>query len=478
MPARPAGPMKWPTTGWCSSDEGVGFVALTAEELALYTELGQQLSFTWAADELHDRYYEGEQRLRQLGLAVPPDLQRFVTIVNWPALVVDSVAERIKLKDFVRPGSEQIDQELLALWQANNLDSEQHTLWNDKLVYGRAFLAIGANEETAEFPLITVESPREMTVKIDPRTRRVVAALKVYQEPWADPRTRFAVLYTPDSTVWLAPDGLSGSWVGIDRDDHMLGRVPVVPFVNRRRTGRWFGVSEMRRAISLTDAAARSLTNLQIAGETHSVPQRWVSAVAKGDFADTEGKPLPVWQAYFSGIWATGNKDAKFGQFQASDLRNFSETVDFYGRLLAGIYGLPPQYMGQNTQNPSSAAAIREAKEGLIMRAEMHMSQQGDALCRALAIAERIKTGQWPDGNRIRARWFDPATPTFASRADAVSKLTGGVPILSREGAWDELDWSDERKAKERSYFDAQNSDPTLERVISGLTQPPADATA
>lgn len=447
-------------------------MALTPQELALYNELGQQLSLTWVADELHDRYYEGEQRLAQLGLAVPPELQRFVTIVNWPALTVDSVAERIKLKDFVRPGSEQTDAELLDLWQANNLDSEQHTLWNDKLVYGRGFLAIGANEENPDFPLITVESPREMTVKIDPRTRRVVAALKVYQEPWADPRTRFAVLYTPDATTWLAPSAYSSeSWEIIDRDDHHLGRVPVVPFVNRRRTGRWFGVSEMRRAISLTDAAARALTNLQVAGETHSVPQRWVSSVSKGDFADTEGKPLPVWQAYFSGIWATQKADAKFGQFPASDLRNFSETVDFYGRLLAGIYGLPPQYMGQNTQNPSSAEAIREAKEGLIMRAEMHMSQQGDALCRALAIAQRIRTGAWPDGDRIRARWFDPSTPTFASRADAVSKLAGGVAILSREGAWDELDWSDERKAKERAYFEAQQSDPALERVISGLTQ-------
>lgn len=452
-------------------------MALSSDELALYTELGRTHGLAWVSDELNDAYYEGEQRLEQLGLAVPPDLQRFVTIVNWPALTVDSVAERIKLKDFVKPGSEQADRGLLDLWQANNLDSEQHTLWNDKLVYGRGFLAVGANEENRELPLITVESPREMAVKIDPRKRRVAAALKVYQEPWADPRTRFAVLYTPDSTVWLGPSDGTDMWVEIDRDDHKLGRVPVVPFVNRRRTGRWFGVSEMRRAISLTDAAARSLTNLQVAGETHAVPQRWVSAMSKGDFVDREGKPLPVWQAYFSGIWATQNKDAKFGQFSASDLRNFTETVDFYGRLLAGIYGLPPQYMGQNTQNPSSAEAIREAKEGLIMRAEMHMSQQGDALCRALAIAERIRTGSWPDGDRIRARWFDPSTPTFASRADAISKLAGGTPILSREGAWDELDWSDERKAKERAYFAAEASDPTMERLISGLTSNPSAPT-
>ena len=47
---------------------------------------------------------------------------------------------------------------------------------------------------------------------------------------------------------------------------------------------------------------------------------------------------------------------------------------------------------------------------------------------------------------------------------------------IEARGAWDELDWSDERKAKERAYFEAQASDPTLERVISGLL--PANATA
>jgi hypothetical protein len=32
--------------------------------------------------------------------------------------------------------------------------------------------------------------------------------------------------------------------------------------------------------------------------------------------------------------------------------------------------------------------------------------------------------------------------------------------VLSREGYWDELGWSEARKAKERAYFEAEALDP------------------
>jgi hypothetical protein len=90
------------------------------------------------------------------------------------------------------------------------------------------------------------------------------------------------------------------------------------------------------------------------------------------------------------------------------------------------------------------------------------------------ALALRFSTGDWVEGNRVRVDWFDPATPTVAQRADAITKLAqGDRPILSREGAWDELGWSEARKAKERAYFDEQSDDDLL---ASLLRPPPPDA--
>jgi Phage portal protein, SPP1 Gp6-like len=446
-------------------------VALTLEETTTLTVLAQQSDRLASPDRLMDAYYEGEQRLEHIGLAVPPELRKFETIVNWPSLVVDSVTERIRLKSLMLPGVDVADPGLQEGWDANNLDSEQHLLWNDKCVYGRGFLCLGTNEEDPEHPLITVESPREVTVTIDPRTRRVQAALRLYGQTDADPTPTLATLYLPNVTVWL--EKFEGRWREVLRDPHRLGRVPVVPFFNRRRTGRWTGVSEMARAISLTDAAARSLTNLQIAGETHSVPQKWVLGMSKGDFVDAAGNPIPAWQSYFSAIWANQNKDAKVGQFTASSLSNFHDTVDFYARHLAGIYGLPMRYLGQNSANPPSADGIRADEARTVLRAEQHMAADGDALGRAFAIYLRLRDGEWiTNGDRIKAEWHDAATPTYAAKVDGIQKLTGGQPILSVEGGWDELGWSEARKQRERDYFAREATTDPILNAARALQEP------
>jgi hypothetical protein len=443
-------------------------VALSQDEAKWVPRLQRKLESTQGHDQLMDSYYDGAQRLLQLGLAVPPELRKFTTIVNWPALVVEAIEERCDVKSFLRGGQDRTDSELRDAWDGNNLDSEFPLTFIDMLVYGRGYLSVGSNEDDAENPIIAVESPTEMALEINPRNRRVLAAFKLYGVDDDHAVPYLGTLYLPDVTIWLEREG--GGWVEIDRDVHNLGRVPVVPFLNRRRSGRWEGRSEIENAISLTDAAARTLTNLQLAGETHSVPHRYFLGASKSDFVDETGAPIPVWESYFSAIFASANKDAKVGQFAASDLSNFTSTVNHYAQLLAGLYGLPMRYLGQNTANPPSADGIRADEARLIKRAERKMSGAGDQLGRTMALWLRFKTGVWPEsGDRIKVEWHDAATPTYAAKADAIQKLTGGKPILSREGGWDELGWSDARKERERDLLAMEDADPVLERVSRQL---------
>lgn len=80
------------------------------------------------------------------------------------------------------------------------------------------------------------------------------------------------------------------------------------------------------------------------------------------------------------------------------------------------------------------------------------------------------------DGSLIKVTWNDPGTPTMAQKADALQKLSGGTAILSREGVWDELGWSEERKARERSYFEDELHDPTLDLLQAKVTADYGDA--
>ena len=429
---------------------------LPLDESKLVDDLSRRLFTSYGDDQRFDRYYEGSQRLTHIGLAVPPELRKFETVLNWCRTVVDSVSDRMRMKAFYLPGEQQASEALRESWDYNNLDSESIAHHQEMLILGRGFVSVGANEEDPEFPLIQVENPRELAVDIDHRHRRLRAAVRVMPSENDAPGTPSnAVLYLPDSTMRLKRH--QGRWVVEDRDDHGLGRVPLVMFLNRRRVGQWTGVSEMVDAIPLVDAAARSLTNLQLAGETHSVPQKYVLGMSKGDFVDADGKPIPAWEAYFNAIWANQNKDAKVGQFAASDLSNFHNTVDHYASKLAGLYGLPARYVGITSVNPAAEGAIRAEEARLILNVEKKAALAGDGWGWVMGLVERFRTGEWVSGSRIKTDWFDAGTPTYAQRADALTKMyNSGQGILSREGVWEELGWSEARMERERSRFEAE----------------------
>ena len=429
---------------------------LPLDESKLVDDLSRRLFTSYGDDQRFDRYYEGSQRLTHIGLAVPPELRKFETVLNWCRTVVDSVSDRMRMKAFYLPGEDRASEALRESWDYNNLDSESIAHHQEMLILGRGFVSVGANEEDPEFPLIQVENPRELAVDIDHRHRRLRAAVRVMPSENDAPGTPSnAVLYLPDSTMRLKRH--QGRWVVEDRDDHGLGRVPLVMFLNRRRVGQWTGVSEMVDAIPLVDAAARSLTNLQLAGETHSVPQKYVLGMSKGDFVDADGKPIPAWEAYFNAIWANQNKDAKVGQFAASDLSNFHNTVDHYASKLAGLYGLPARYVGITSVNPAAEGAIRAEEARLILNVEKKAALAGDGWGWVMGLVERFRTGEWVSGSRIKTDWFDAGTPTYAQRADALTKMyNSGQGILSREGVWEELGWSEARMERERSRFEAE----------------------
>ena len=432
-------------------------MAIDLEVARTLERLGTLRDRLWIDDERLDRYYNGTHRLAQMGLAVPPSLRSFETAVNWPRLTVDALEARLDVKTFYMPDGRRADA-VIEGWAFNNLDSESSLAHIDALVYGRAFVVVGSNADDPAHPLVTVESPREITVDVDPRTRRITRALRVYGVNEQTGQPEHATLYEPDRTTWFYR-GPGEKWHETGRDDHRLGRVPIVMLVNRRRAGDFRGVSEMADVLGLTDAAARTLTNLQVAGETHAIPARWVSGVAKGDFVDAQGKPIPVWESYFTAMSATGNKDAKFGQFSASDLKNFHDTVNHYASLVASVTKMPATYLGLTTANPASADAIRSAEAPHVKLAERKQRAFGDAWAWVAALYERFRTGSWDNGNAMRTEWHDAATPTVAARADAIVKLNGGLPILSREGSWDELGWTEARKNTERERFEAESLD-------------------
>lgn len=439
-------------------------MALSFDERRILAELEPKLADS-ALDRL-DGYYDGVQRLEQLGLAIPPQLQRFTVIVAWPQVAVDAVEERLDVEGFRWPGQEDADEELWRVWQSNDMDEQAQQAHLDALIYGRSYVCVGSNEADKETPLITAESPREVATIQDPRTRETRAALRLWRDEEKHENAS-ATLYLPDVTIWLAWG--AGGWVEQDRDAHGLGRVPVVPLLNRARTRRLAGVSEMAPVIPLTDAAARALTNAQIAQETHAVPQRGVLGASQGDFVDAEGKALTAWETYFGAVWLVSNEQAKTFQFESADMQNFERMVNLYARLVSGVAGLPPNYLGLAADDASSADAIRSREARLVKRCERKQTFFAGPWEQVMGLVVRLRDGDWnPDAKLLETVWRNPATPTRAQQADAAVKLVQ-AGILPREAAWEDMGYGPARRQKLRDQFAQQAAEDPVQAIARGL---------
>jgi hypothetical protein len=443
--------------------------ALTSDESKVFDSLRAELGAAQLVFDTADAYYDGAQRLEQLGLAIPPELAKFTVIVNWPRVVVDAIADRLDLKGFRLPGTDVGDADLWRLWQANGLDEADLMARLDYLIYGRTYKCVGANEQDPRTPLITVESPRQMITRRDARTGKIVEALRLYNV--VNGEARSATWYRLNETHWL--DGGSGPWAITETDEHGMNHVPVVPTFRRRRTaipaGRTLqGTSAMEDVISVTDAAARNISNAQLGQETHAVPQRGVLGASKGDFVDASGNQLTAWESYFGAVWALQNENAKTFQFDASDMSNFERMMDLYARLASGVSGLPPNYFGLAADDAASADAIRSRESRLVKIAERDQVALGNSDEEALRIAMRIRDGVWSDELvGMEALWYDAGTPTVAARADAVVKLfaatdPAGRSLLPREMAMEELGWSPAKIQRALALLQAEETDPYL----------------
>lgn len=372
-----------------------------------------------------EQYYNGESRLSSLGVTLPPKVRLLEMVVNWPRLTVDSVAERMIPEGF-RLAAGQTDDDLWSVWQANNLDEDAPLLHTETLVQGRGFIIVGPGEDV---PAVTVHSADGMALRSDPLTRQPVEALRRYKD--AEGRDS-AAHYEPNSTTYRVR--VNGMWKVSETVRHNLGAVPVVPMTNRARIGDVQGRSEMIDVIGLTDAASRTLTNMQVAQELLAMPQRYVVGASASDFEGDDGSAKSAWDAYIGHMMTLENENAKPGQFPGADLRIFIEVINSYARQVSTLTGLPMHYLGFSSENPASAEAIQAAEQKLVTRVAQKQVAFGGAWEQAMRVALRFMGRGGAE--RLEMVWRDPSTPTAAAQmSSAVAGLQSGIfPVdMARE---------------------------------------------
>lgn len=407
-----------------------------------------------------ERYLEGTQPLAYLD----PEVQRATEgrvkplNINLARLIVETLGQRLRVVGFrSRPG-EVMDDTLWRLWQSQAMDEQSKLAQTDCLTYGRAYFM--AWTDAAGRPIISAESPLQMTVARDPMTRRVVAALK----RWMDDAGYLHALVLTDGEVveWMTrqkqpADVIVGTvelpfitdqLTEVRREINPLGLVPVVPLVNRPRLDNLDGVSELADVKAPISALGKVMSDFMLASEYAASPRRWATGLLPAGASATQMDDIKTrvreeWEkAHASKFLLASGSEARFGAFPTADLNNYGAGVDILLGEIATLSGLPTHYVLHSTANPTSADAIRTAESRLTARARERQAWWSGPYEDLMRLTVLIRDGQ-PDPNLddLETLWADPEPATIAQTADAQSKLYG-AGIVDRRAALEALGFS------------------------------------
>lgn len=443
-------------------------MSLSPDEVDLIQALAKKLQHHYVKNEQLEQYYEGKNRLKDLKISIPPQLRLVESVVGWAGTTVQVLEERLDFEGFIAPDTLGLQD----IYRANDLDVESSLGHLDALIYGTGFVVVGKGLDGEPDPLITIESPKRMTGVYDLRLRRLVAAMSMDADE--ERQMSGGTLYLADSTIWFGMNDV-GRPVEIGRDDHRMGRVPVVALANNPRSSNPHGRSEITRAVrSYTDSAMRTLLGAEVAREFYSAPQRYILGADEETFLDSDGNPLNPWTVYQGRLLGVpANQDGQIptvGQFSANDPRPYFDQLRAYAQMISAETAIPASYLGFQTDNPASADAIRQMESRLVKRAERRQRQFGRAWMEVARLALLVRDGVIPaEASAIRPVWRDPSTPTRAAAADeAVKLISAGVLLPDSEVTYNRIGLSDTDKSVLSSEKGASSAAQLVSNLIAG----------
>jgi hypothetical protein len=367
---------------------------------------------------------------------------------NWCPLVVDASVERLKVIGFrFGTGGPAADHDAWRLWQSNYLDADSGLAHSEAVKTGESYLIV----EPGDPARITVEHPAEVIVAHAPGDRRRrLAALK----RWIDEDgVQHATVYLPEAAYRFRTDrpvvdpsspfssvAASGADVRYVPDtpervpNAFNGIVPVIPMRNAP-TMLGGGTSDLDVVIDKQNAINKLCTDMMVASEYAAFRQRWGTGIEIPADPATGRQDYGRWLSAASRMWVVEDADARFGDFNVTDLNVYVKAIEMFIQHVAAQTRTPPHYLlGQSGAFPSGES-LKATETGLVAKVRRKQVDFGEAWEEAMRLAF------YAMGDTVRAAahdaevlWADPEARSEAERVDALVKLsTIGVPA---EALW------------------------------------------
>ena len=379
---------------------------------------------------LLERYYDGDAPLPESADGQSRAYRRFQrkARLNLAQLSVAAVRERMVIGGF-RTGAEDDengDREARRLWKASNLDYGAADLHSYLLRFGTAYALVGY-PEGSEFPIVTVEDPRQVYGYTSPTEPfKVIQAIKVFKE---DDQNYLYCYHADVIEVFVKPGDQNifdvDGYQLLDEMVNPLGETPVVKFANADEKG------EYEPYLDIIDRVNHMILQRLVIATTQAFRQR----VLKGDFPthDADGNEIDyngIFESSAGSLWVIpeGADVDELGQAEIMGILNAvrADIQDF-----AAVTRTPMHYFSPEGAN-GSAEGAQLAREGLVFKTEDRITRVSPGWSRVMSLLFR-----WV-GDDVRASLLDleplwkPAERySMAERADANSKFQD-IPFRSR----------------------------------------------
>lgn len=413
---------------------GIDGAFLSEDEKLILQKLRSNLTSHVQVNQIKQSYYEANQIIKHLDIAVPRTLTDIGTAVGWAGTVVDALDERI---DFLGWTADDNNVNGLdTVFIDNALDVESNLGHLDALITGVGFVSVGADEDDPSRQLVTVESSSSATVLWDYRKRRSMAGLSVSVDD--EGHVAMETLYLQNANIVFARNVLTGEMEIVTRNDHNLGRCFMTRLPNRARPYQLDGRSEITRAVRYyTDAAVRTMLGMEVNREFYTAPQRFVLNAKPEDFGVTGDmsreekfkRGLSVAMGMINIVPPradnTEGDPPSVVEMKPAPPTPYIEQIKAYSIQMAAETGLPATMFGFVTDNPTSADAIVKSEFRLTRRAQRRIGSFGRGWKEVAALALLARDGAVDQDflRKLKCKFANPMLPTPAATADEIQKM-------------------------------------------------------
>ena len=426
------------------------------------TYLLEQLDAQARAHHRFDRYYTGDHPLPDAPPGARAEFLRLMQLArsNWCELIVDAVAERLTVAG-VRFGNQSADVDVWrTIWQPNRMDAEHGQVHTETLISGNGAVLVWPAPSGDDAPTVSVEHPTQVFVDTGGGSRsRRRAAVKRYREDdheYVTMQLDAAETDAGEAMVYKWRRGVNElawqEYAAADDPDatfpNPLGVVSFVPFHNKRRmVGA--GVSELAGGITdIQDRINETIFNRLTAARFAAFKQRWVTGLDIPTDPET-GKPVEPFKAAIDRLWVAEDDTTTFGEFSATDLRPFIDSVEADIQHLAAISRTPPHYLlGQSGAFPSGES-LKATETGLVAKVNARALAFGESWEEVIRLALSAMGDARAADDSLEVIWTDPESKNIGELVDALVKLGSlGVP---NEALWQQYGATPQEVARWRA---------------------------